>query len=76
MHDDLLMTDILQNMKAAGCNEEQMESFLHCLQQGDKQEELCILAKQREILLNEIHGIHDAIETLSQMIDNIRSEKS
>lgn len=74
MQDDLFMRDALQNMKDAGCNEEQVESFLHCLQQGDKSEELCILTRQRDILLDEIHDIHNAMEELARIIENMREE--
>lgn len=73
MQDNLSVTDMLQNMKAAGCSKEQMENFLHYVQQNDKENELCILAEQRKKLLGEMHDIHDSIEALSQIIHSVRN---
>lgn len=58
---------LVQNMRDAGCSEEDVLCFCECKKKHNKKEELCILEKHRKKLLCEIHEIQDKIETLEQL---------
>ncbi len=63
---------IIQNMVDAGCNSQEVECFCKCKKQGKKKEELDILERHREELLQNIHHIKNSIEELDQMIIKVK----
>lgn len=65
---------VKRNMLDAGCSEKQVSCFCECMQQGKKKDELEILEKRRDELLQEIHAIKDLLEELDKVLKQVRSE--
>lgn len=58
----------VQNMRDAGCSEEDVLCFCECKKKCNKKEELSILETHRKKLLCEIHEIQDRIEILEELV--------
>lgn len=70
--DSLNHQDIVQNMLDAGCNASETAYFCKCMCQGNKEDELVILEKRRDALMEDIHSIKDSIEDIDRAIREIR----
>ena len=57
----------VQNMRDAGCSEEDVLCFCECKKKHNKKEELYKLETHRKKLLCEIHEIQSKIELLEQL---------
>lgn len=64
----------IQNMKDAGCNEDTINRFLICYQDGDVKGELKVLANHRQTLLDVVHKREKEIDCLDYLVYQI--EKS
>ena len=65
-------SDILENLKAAGCTESEISAFNACKE--DKQGGLNVLDKYRETLLSELHTCQQKIDDLDYLRYIIRKE--
>ncbi|NCB93048.1 MAG: hypothetical protein EOM40_10900 [Clostridia bacterium] len=62
---------IIQNLADAGCGQETVADFLHCMEQGNKKKELCVLKKHRKELLDCLHENQKKIDCLDYLIYHI-----
>lgn len=66
---------VIQNLKDAGCEANQIESFLQELKKGDSKGQLDLLAQHRKILLNRVHKEERRIDCLDYLVYQIRQNK-
>lgn len=66
---------VVQNLKDAGCNEEFIEAFRVCCEQGKEREGMRLLAKHRNGLLDAMHREQKRIDCLDYMIYQIQKAK-
>ena len=66
---------VIQNLKDAGCEANQIESFLQELKKGDSKGQLDLLAQHRKILLNRVHKEERRIDCLDYLVYQIRQYK-
>lgn len=65
---------ILQNLRDAGLEESAIEQFSRLLQSGTAQGQLALLAKQRALLLENIHNSQSRLDCLDHLIYNMKKE--
>lgn len=59
---------MVRNMRDAGCDHREVECFCEYMAQKNRKEEILILEKHRELLLDEIHEIRHSIEELDRLL--------
>lgn len=64
-------TEIIQNLKDAGCRQETIDGCLICLDTGKKTEFLKRLEKHRKELLDKVHEGERQIECLDYLVFQI-----
>ena len=69
----MTVQDLIQNLKAAGLEEEQIAEYLSCWRAGETREQLKLLAAKRAVLLGHVHQKEKQIDCLD--IWSIRSKK-
>ena len=66
---------IIQNLKDAGCNQKQIEEFMHYTGTHKNDSQLKLLRQQRDILLDGLHEKQRMIECLDYLVYQIQKEK-
>lgn len=66
---------VIQNLKDAGCESNQIEGFLQGLKKGDRKGQLDFLAQHRSALLNRVHEEERRIDCLDYLVYQIRQNK-
>ena len=61
-------SELIENLKDAGCCATTIECFLECYRQGRKKGEMDVLIKHRSELLEELHTIQEEIDCLDYLI--------
>lgn len=72
MLEEALKEDVVQNLKDAGCDDEKIERFMSCANQGDVTRGLELLEEHREILLEQVHSEERQISCLDYLIYKIK----
>lgn len=67
--------DIIENLKDAGCKEEDILSFLKELEEGNKKSSQQRLIKHRKDLLNELHRFQKRIDCLDYFIYKLEKDE-
>lgn len=67
--------DILQNLKDAGCDEEMVQKFMRCVEAKDDNEEMLLLEKYRECLLEHVHQEEQKISCLDYLAYRLKEMK-
>jgi len=65
----------MQALRAAGCSPQMIQRLLCCWQQGQTAEELRLLEKQRDLLLEQVHKKERQIACLDYLVHQIRANK-
>ena len=64
--------DVVQNLRAAGCCEDTIRSFMDSYQAGRQKESLRILEAHRRALLDAVHAEERKIDCLDYLTDEMR----
>lgn len=64
-------TEIIQNLKDAGCNQKIIDYCLICLNERKKEKLLKQLQEHREVLLNKVHKVEKQISCLDYLVFQI-----
>ncbi len=64
-------TEIIQNLKDAGCSQETVDCCLACLEKGERDELLKRLEKYRKGLLDKVHEGEKQIDCLDYLVFQI-----
>lgn len=65
---------VIQCLKDAGCNDEEIDCFLRCRGSGQPQEELALLGRYRDALLIRLHKNQKRIDCLDYLVYRIKKE--
>lgn len=68
------MDAILQNLKDAGCEEDMIQEFMRYEHCECRKMQLCVLAKQRKRLLENIHAEQKKIDCLDFLTYKLKKE--
>lgn len=68
------MFAVVQNLKDAGCDRKAVEKFIRLRSQGDTDEQLRLLSRQRDILLERIHCEEKKIDCLDYLVYQIKKK--
>lgn len=71
--DKIQVESIVQNLKDAGCEPETVVLFLQMREDGKTSDQLCLLAKHRKKLLDDIHGEQAKLDCLDYLIHKIKN---
>lgn len=75
VQEDNLIQEVIQNLKDAGCAQDEIERFLEELRKGDKEKQLCLLESHRDCLLSKVHTQERRIDCLDYLVYQIRQGK-
>lgn len=67
----MTVQDLIQNLKAAGLEEEQIAEYLSCWRAGETREQLKLLAAKRAVLLDHVHQKEKQIDCLDYLVYQI-----
>lgn len=67
-------TNIIQNLRDAGCSESQIEEFMEYAGKHEKDSGLKLLRQQRNILLDGLHEKQHMIECLDYLVYQIEKD--
>ena len=59
--------EIIESMKAAGCSDTEIESFVKCYENGELKKGLKIISNCRKDILERIHGDQKKIDCLDYL---------
>ena len=59
---------LIQNLKDAGCQEEEIQRFLQLGQEGKRREQLRLLSMHRAALLDQLHVSQRQIDCLDYLV--------
>lgn len=59
---------LIENLRDAGCNTEQIEKFLHCLEEEQTAQQLSLLDQHRQCLLTHLHKEEKCIDCLDYLL--------
>jgi len=65
---------VIQNLTDAGCDNHLIEHFLSLQKEGKKKDQLCLLSKQRGVLLCKIHEEQKRLDCLDYLIYTMKKE--
>ena len=65
-------TEIIQNLRDAGCHEEMIRTFMGCREQGKEEEGFRILKAKRKSLLDEVHNAEKKIDCLDYLVYQLK----
>ncbi|MEG0453618.1 MAG: hypothetical protein RR558_11175 [Coprobacillus sp.] len=68
------ISDIIRNLEDAGCQKEMIEKFIKSYNDNHIQNQLCLLKKQRCVLIEKIHQDQKQIDCLDYLIYMIKKE--
>lgn len=67
--------DLIQNLRDAGCGQEQIRQFLEDQREKQTEAQLAMLGKHRECLLERIHAEERQISCLDYLVYQINKKK-
>ncbi|MCI8650524.1 MAG: hypothetical protein HFG20_10470 [Anaerotruncus sp.] len=67
---------IIQNLRAAGCDEKTIIAFLRCMRDGKEPESFRLLKKQRSLLLEAVHREEKKIDCLDYLVYQMQKAKN
>ena len=65
---------VIQNLKDAGCNTKTVEQFIIYVREGNLQEQLNLLFKHRQKLLDMIHKEEKMIDCLDYLVYKLKKQ--
>ncbi|MCM1262592.1 MAG: hypothetical protein NC313_07705 [Butyrivibrio sp.] len=63
--------DVIQNLKDAGCDQETIERFMNCMNQGDLNGQLRLMEEHRKCILDRVHKEEKQIDCLDYLVYQI-----
>ncbi|HJA92176.1 MAG TPA: hypothetical protein H9717_03505 [Candidatus Eisenbergiella merdipullorum] len=66
---------VLQNLKDAGCDQETIDRFMECLKKGTLKEQLQILSRHRNDLLDKVHIEQKRIDCLDYLVYQLQKSQ-
>ena len=66
--------EIIENMKAAGCPESDIQSFVHCYESGELKKGMKIISNCRKDILDRIHEEQRKIDCLDYLEYQIKKD--
>lgn len=67
---------VVQNLKDAGCDRETVERFMVLEETGQTREQIALLSKHREQLLDKVHQEEKRIDCLDYLIYQIQKTQT
>jgi len=74
MPKDASVQSVIMNLKDAGCNPETVEEFLALDGEGKIGEQLKLLARQRQQLLEQVHREEKCIDCLDYLVHKLNKK--
>jgi hypothetical protein len=65
---------MIQNLKDAGCASDLITRFMTCHEEKKTFEQLRILSKQREVLLDQVHDNQEKLDCLDYLMYKLKKE--
>ena len=69
-------TQLLRNLKDAGCDEAPIKSFFQLQSEGRRQEQYRLLSMHRASLLDKVHVSQKMIDCLDYLVYTMKNEKN
>lgn len=69
-------TQLLRNLKDAGCDEATIKSFFRLQSEGRRQEQYRLLSMHRASLLDKVHVSQKMIDCLDYLVYTMKNEKN
>jgi len=76
MNEPMTKDRLIQNLKDAGCSPKLREAYLDYGERGCDKMQLCLLAKQRAILLDKIHREQKKLDCLDYLVYQLKKQEA
>lgn len=68
--------DVVRNLKDAGCSQQTIEQFIECLKRGTLSEQMELLSRHRDSLLDQMHREQRRIDCLDYLVYQMQREQT
>ena len=68
--------DVVRNLKDAGCSQQTIEQCMECLKRGTLSEQMELLSRHRDSLLDQMHREQRRIDCLDYLVYQIQREQT